>query len=145
MRTSDYEIRKYLINNLSPLTNLQFPSKGTIEGQPMLYIGDSNVQRTRVSKANEIINGQITPSTIINLCEFSVEFVAIGESYKLASEQISFVLDTIFTPGFIDELNLKLSMGVYYIGIGDSLMTTQAEATNTVYVHTQTITFSYGE
>ncbi|EOU9592084.1 hypothetical protein ACOJEA_004784 [Klebsiella aerogenes] len=145
MRTSDYTIRKYLINKLSNITNLQFPSKATVENQPMLYIGDSNVQRTRVNKANPIAGGQAIPSEIMNLCEFRVEFVAVGENYKMASEQIEIVLDAIFTPSFLSELNPLLALAVFRIDIEESLMTTQAEATNTVYVHTQTISFSYGE
>ena len=74
MFTADYKIRKYLINKLSPVTNLHFPSKASVDDITVVYIGDSSVQRTQVSKANTVINNQIVPSTIRNLCEFRVEF-----------------------------------------------------------------------
>lgn len=78
MFTADYKIRKYLINKLSPVTNLHFPSKASVDDITVVYIGDSSVQRTQVSKANTVINNQIVPSTIRNLCEFRVEFVSVG-------------------------------------------------------------------
>lgn len=145
MQTSDYTIRKFLINNLSTLVNLQYPSKATVDNKPMLYIGDSTVTRSRIQKANTFINGQLIPSGINYLCEFRVDFVAVGENYKLASDEISKVLDAIYASGFINELNKLLPMDVFNVVLEESLMTTQAEATNTMYVHTQTISFSYGE
>ncbi|MCJ1876148.1 hypothetical protein GKR53_19200 [Klebsiella sp. HSTU-Sny5] len=145
MFTADYKIRKYLINKLSPVTNLHFPSKASVDDITVFYIGDSSVQRTQVSKANTVINNQIVPSTIRNLCEFRVEFVSVGQSYKEASDEIEKILEAINTPGFFNELNQQLPMSLFNVRIEDSLMTTQAEATETAYVHTQTLSFSYGE
>ncbi|EIZ9487915.1 hypothetical protein MRB71_004275, partial [Cronobacter sakazakii] len=110
-----------------------------------VYIGDSSVQRTQIAKANQIVNNQIVPSTIRNLCEFRVEFVAVGQSFKSASDEIEKILEALYTSGFFDELNQQLPMPLFNIRIEDSLMTTQAEATETAYVHTQTLSFSYGE
>ncbi|HCR2108988.1 TPA: hypothetical protein ONC79_004659, partial [Enterobacter asburiae] len=76
MFTADYTIRKYLINKLAVIVNLQYPSKATVDDTTKVYIGDSSVQRTQIAKANQIVNNQIVPSTIRNLCEFRVEFVA---------------------------------------------------------------------
>ena len=145
MFTADYKIRKYLINKLSPVTNLHFPSKASVDNTTMVYIGDSSVQRTQIAKANKIVNNQIVPSTIRNLCEFRVEFVAVGQSFKSASDEIEKILEALYTSGFFDELNQQLPMPLFNIRIEDSLMTTQAEATETAYVHTQTLSFSYGE
>lgn len=145
MITADYTIRKYLINKLSTVTNLQYPSNASVDNKPMLYIGDSNVSRNRIPKANTVILGQVIPSSINYLCEFRVDFVSVGESYKLASEEIEKALDAIFTPSFLDELNAMLPMGIFNINIEESLMTTQAETQKTMYLHTQTISFSYGE
>ena len=145
MRTSDYTIRKFLINNLSTLVNLQYQSRATVDDKPMLYIGDSTVTHSRIQKANTLINGQLIPRGINYLCEFRVDFVAVGENYKLASDEISKVIDAIYASGFINELNKLLPMDVFNVVLEESLMTTQAEATNTMYVHTQTISFSYGE
>ncbi|EPH0725596.1 hypothetical protein JRA19_001140 [Enterobacter hormaechei] len=145
MFTADYKIRKYLINKLSPVTNLHFPSKASVDDIAVVYIGDSSVQRTQVSKANTVINNQIVPSTIRNLCEFRVEFVSVGQSYKEASDEIEKILEAIYTPGFFNDLNQQLPMPLFNVRIEDSLMTSQAEATETAYVHTQTLSFSYGE
>ena len=145
MFTADYKIRKYLINKLSPVTNLHFPSKASVDDITVVYIGDSSVQRTQIAKANQIVNNQIVPSTIRNLCEFRVEFVSVGQSYKEASDEIEKILEAINTPGFFNELNQQLPMSLFNVRIEDSLMTTQAEATETAYVHTQTLSFSYGE
>ncbi|ELQ6225612.1 hypothetical protein ACI0YY_000239 [Cronobacter sakazakii] len=145
MFTADYKIRKYLINKLSPVTNLHFPSKASVDDITVVYIGDSSVQRTQVAKANTVINNQIVPSTIRNLCEFRVEFVSVGQSYKEASDEIEKILEAIYTPGFFNDLNQLLPMPLFNIRIEDSLMTSQAEATETAYVHTQTLSFSYGE
>lgn len=145
MFTADYKIRKYLINKLSPVTNLNFPSKASVDDITIVYIGDSSVQRTQVSKANTVINNQIMPSTIRNLCEFRVEFVSVGQSYKEASDEIEKILEAVYTPGFFNDLNQQLPMPLFNVRIEDSLMTSQAEATETAYVHTQTLSFSYGE
>lgn len=145
MFTADYKIRKYLINKLSPVTNLRFSSKASVDDITVVYIGDSSVQRTQVSKANTVINNQIVPSTIRNLCEFRVEFVSVGQSYKEASDEIEKILEAVYTPGFFNDLNQQLPMPLFKIRIEDSLMTSQAEATETAYVHTQTLSFSYGE
>ncbi|MBJ6560259.1 hypothetical protein JGT39_23750, partial [Enterobacter hormaechei] len=99
----------------------------------------------QVSKANTVINNQIMPSTIRNLCEFRVEFVSLGQSYKEASDEIEKILEAIYTPGFFNDLNQQLPMPLFNVRIEDSLMTSQAEATETAYVHTQTLSFSYGE
>ena len=145
MFTADYKIRKYLINKLSPVTNLNFPSKASVDDITIVYIGDSSVQRTQVSKANTVINNQIMPSTIRNLCEFRVQFVSVGQSYKEASDEIEKILEAVYTPGFFNDLNQQLPMPLFNVRIEDSLMTSQAEATETAYVHTQTLSFSYGE
>ncbi|EHN8737309.1 MULTISPECIES: hypothetical protein [Enterobacteriaceae] len=145
MFTADYTIRKYLINKLAVIVNLQYPSKATVDDTTMVYIGDSSVQRTQIAKANQIVNNQIVPSTIRNLCEFRVEFVAVGQSFKSASDEIEKILEALYTSGFFDELNQQLPMPLFNIRIEDSLMTSQAEATETAYVHTQTLSFSYGE
>lgn len=145
MLTADYTIRKYLINKLSTLVNLHFPSKAMVEHKAMVLIGDSNVARTQISKANTVLNGRLVPSGVNSLCEFRVEFVAVGQNYKSASEEIEKVLEALFTPDFFDELNKQLPMPLFNIKIEESLMTTQAEATETSYVHTQTISLSYGE
>ncbi|ELY4576839.1 hypothetical protein SMZ92_000171 [Cronobacter sakazakii] len=145
MFTADYKIRKYLINKLSLVTNLHFPSKASVDNVTVVYIGDSSVQRTQVAKANTVINNQIVPSTIRNLCEFRVEFVSVGQSYKEASDEIEKILEAIYTPGFFYDLNQQIPMQLFNIRIEDSLMTSQAEATETAYVHTQNLSFSYGE
>lgn len=145
MFTADYKIRKYLINKLSPVANLHFTSKASVDDITVVYIGDSSVQRTQVSKANTVINNQIVPSTIRNLCEFRVEFVSVGQSYKEASDEIEKILEAVYTPGFFNDLNQQLPMPLFNVRIEDSLMTSQAEATETAYVHTQTLSFSYGE
>ncbi|WP_434105349.1 hypothetical protein [Klebsiella quasipneumoniae] len=140
MFTADYTIRKYLINKLAAVVNLQYPSRASVDNTTMVYIGDSSVQRTQIAKANQIV-----PSTIRNLCEFRVEFVAVGQSFKSASDEIEKILEALYTSGFFDELNQQLPMPLFNIRIEDSLMTTQAEAMETAYVHTQTLSFSYGE
>lgn len=145
MLTADYTIRKYLINKLSALSHLQFPSKATVDHKATIYIGDSNVVRTQVSRANTILNGQLVPSSVRNLCEYRIEFVAVGQDFKGASDQIEKVIEALFTPGFFDDLDKLLTMPVFNIKIEESLMTTQAEATTPSYAHTQTISLSYGE
>lgn len=145
MFTADYVIRKYLINKLAPLVNLQYPSKASVDKDTMIYIGDTSVQRSQIAKANQIVNNQIVPSTIRNLCEFRVEFVAVGQSYKSVSDEMEKILEALYASGFFDELNQQLPMPLFNLRIEDSLMTSQAEATETAYVHTQTLSFSYGE
>ncbi|GEM_PF-1473128 len=145
MFTADYAIRKHLMNKLSTFINLQYPSKASVDKNAMVYIGDSNVTRTQISKANQIQNGQLVPSDLRNLCEFRVEFVSVGQSFKGASDEIEKLITALFTPDFFDELNSTLAMSIFNIRIEESLMTNQAEAAETPYVHTQTISFSYGE
>ncbi|HHH3437603.1 TPA: hypothetical protein ACPZBX_001031 [Enterobacter hormaechei subsp. steigerwaltii] len=145
MFTADYVIRKYLINKLAPLVNLQYPSKASVDKDTMIYIGDTSVQRSQIAKANQIVNNQIVPSTIRNLCEFRVEFVAVGQSYKSVSDEMEKILEALYASGFFDELNQQLPMPLFNLRIEDSLMISQAEATETAYVHTQTLSFSYGE
>ncbi|WP_447232585.1 hypothetical protein, partial [Escherichia coli] len=67
------------------------------------------------------------------------------QSYKEASDEIEKILEAIYTPGFFYDLNQQLPMQLFNIRIEDSLMTSQAEATETAYVHTQNLSFSYGE
>jgi hypothetical protein len=55
MFTADYKIRKYLINKFSVVVNLHFPSKASVDDITVVYIGDSSVQRTQVSKANKLL------------------------------------------------------------------------------------------
>ncbi len=43
MFTADYTIRKYLINKLAVIVNLQYPSKASVDNTTMVYIGDSSV------------------------------------------------------------------------------------------------------
>ena len=43
MFTADYTIRKYLINKLAVIVNLQYPSKATVDDTTKVYIGDSSV------------------------------------------------------------------------------------------------------
>ena len=98
---------------------------------------------TNTSDATKyIIDSRISPFTgdVIR-----VEFVAVGQSYKGASDEIEKILEELYTSGFFDELNQQLPMPLFNIRIEDSLMTSQAEATETAYVHTQTLSFSYGE
>lgn len=145
MFTADYKIRKHLTNKLSAFVNLQYPTKASVEDNTIVYIGDSNVQRTQVTKANPILNGQLLSSQIKNLCEFRVEFVAVGKSYKSASDEINKILEALFSPAFFDELDKDLALPLFNIRVEESLMTTQAEATEALYVHTQSVSFSYGE
>lgn len=144
MYTADYSVRKYLMNKLINYVNLQYPSKAAAD-QVKLYIGDSTVSRNQVSRANTVQNGQVIPPTVRNLCDLRIEFVAVGQNFKSASEQIESLLEALFSPGFFDELNSTLAMAIFSISIDESLMTTQAESSETLYVHTQTITLKYGE
>ncbi|MFO3953290.1 hypothetical protein AAHD65_13390 [Enterobacter hormaechei] len=145
MYTADYTIRKYLTNKLSTKANLHFPSKATVDKKAMVYIGESSVSRTIIPQNLPVIAAQIVPQEVQNLCEFSIDFVSVAEDFKNASDEIEKILDAICTKGFFDDLDTQLRMPIYKISIGDSLMTTQAEAQKTMYVHTQSITFSYGE
>ncbi|HDH0712149.1 hypothetical protein QP128_01485 [Klebsiella aerogenes] len=145
MYTADYTIRKYLTNKLSTKANLHFPSKATVDKKAMVYIGESSVSRTLIPQNLPVIAAQIVPQEVQNLCEFSIDFVSVAEDFKNASDEIEKILDAICTKGFFDDLDTQLRMPIYKISIGDSLMTTQAEAQKTMYVHTQSITFSYGE
>ncbi|MFQ9001357.1 MAG: hypothetical protein ACLR7I_09590 [Raoultella planticola] len=145
MYTADYTIRKYLTNKLSTKANLHFPSKATVDKKAMVYIGESTVNRTLIPQNMPVIAAQIVPQEVQNLCEFSIDFVSVAEDFKNASDEIEKILDAICTKGFFDDLDKQLRMPIYKISIGDSLMTTQAEAQKTMYVHTQSITFSYGE
>ncbi|HIE5387128.1 TPA: hypothetical protein ACXNPR_000426 [Enterobacter cancerogenus] len=145
MYTADYTIRKYLTNKLSTKANLHFPSKATVDKKAMVYIGESSVNRTLIPQNMPVIAAQIVPQEVQNLCEFSIDFVSVAEDFKNASDEIEKILDAICTKGFFDDLDNQLRMPIYKISIGDSLMTTQAEAQKTMYVHTQSITFSYGE
>lgn len=145
MYTADYTIRKYLTNKLSTKANLHFPSKATVDKKAMVYIGESTVNRTLIPQNMPVIAAQIVPQEVQNLCEFSIDFVSVAEDFKNASDEIEKILDAICTKGFFDDLDNQLRMPIYKISIGDSLMTTQAEAQKTMYVHTQSITFSYGE
>ncbi|KZQ28067.1 hypothetical protein A3464_07125 [Enterobacter genomosp. O] len=145
MYTADYTIRKYLTNKLSTKANLHFPSKATVDKKAMVYIGESSVSRTLIPQNLPVIAAQIVPQEVQNLCEFSIDFVSVAEDFKNASDEIEKILDAICTKGFFDDLDTQLRMPIYKISIGDSLMTIQAEAQKTMYVHTQSITFSYGE
>ncbi|HBY1804769.1 hypothetical protein CIW62_14400 [Enterobacter cloacae] len=145
MYTADYTIRKYLTNKLSTKANLHFPSKATVDKKAMVYIGESSVSRTLIPQNMPVIAAQIVPQEVQNLCEFSIDFVSVAEDFKNASDEIEKIIDAICTKGFFDDLDTQLRMPIYKISIGDSLMTTQAEAQKTMYVHTQSITFSYGE
>lgn len=145
MFTADYAIRKHLMNKLSNFINLQYPSKASVDKNAMVYIGDSNVTRTQISRANQVQGSQLVPDDVRNLCEFRIEFVSVGQSFKGASGEVEKLLAALFTPDFFDELNSTLVMAIFNIRIEESLMTNQAEATDTPYVHTQTISFSYGE
>ncbi|MFX4310351.1 hypothetical protein F8O53_00115 [Enterobacter sp. 63] len=145
MYTADYTIRKYLTNKLSTKANLHFPSKATVDKKAMVYIGESSVDRTLIPQNMPVIAAQIVPQEVQNLCEFSIDFVSVAEDFKNASDEIEKILDAICTKGFFDDLDNQLRMPIYKISIGNSLMTTQAEAQKTMYVHTQSITFSYGE
>lgn len=145
MYTADYTIRKYLTNRLSTKANLHFPSKASVDKKAMVYIGESSVMRTKIPQNMPVIVAQIVPQEVQNLCEFRIDFVSVAEDFKNASEEIEKILEAIFTNGFLDDLNKLLRMSIYEVLIGDSLMTTQAEAQKTMYVHTQSITFSYGE
>ncbi|EOZ1406506.1 TPA: hypothetical protein ACGD69_000477 [Serratia marcescens] len=145
MYTADYTIRKYLTNKLSTKANLHFPSKATVDKNATVYIGESSVMRTKIPQNMPVIAAQIVPQEVQNLCEFRIDFVSVAEDFKNASDEIEKILDAIFTNGFLDDLNKLLRMPIYNVLVGDSLMTTQAEAQKTMYVHTQSITFSYGE
>ncbi|WPO93727.1 hypothetical protein SFA32_12180 [Buttiauxella sp. HR94] len=145
MITADYQIRKYLINKLSKVVNLQYPSKASLDDTKMVYIGDSTVTRNQISTVNHVHNGQVIPPTVRNLCDFRVEFVAVGQSLKNASEEIEKILDVIFSVDFFTDLNSTLALAIFNIRIEDSMMTNQAEASDTPYVHTQSLSFSYGE
>ncbi|EPP7097864.1 hypothetical protein [Klebsiella quasipneumoniae] len=145
MYTADYTIRKYLTNKLSTKANLHFPSKATVDKKAMVYIGESSVNRILIPQNMPVIAAQVVPQEVQNLCEFSIDFVSVAEDFKNASDEIEKILDAICTKGFFDDLDNQLRMPIYKISIGDSLMTTQAEAQKTMYVHTQSITFSYGE
>ena len=145
MYTADYTIRKYLTNKLSTKANLHFPSKATVDKKAMVYIGESSVNRILIPQNMPVISAQVVPQEVQNLCEFSIDFVSVAEDFKNASDEIEKILDAICTKGFFDDLDNQLRMPIYKISIGDSLMTTQAEAQKTMYVHTQSITFSYGE
>lgn len=145
MYTADYTIRKYLTNKLSTKANLHFPSKATVDKKAMVYIGESSVNRILIPQNMPVIAAQIVPQEVQNLCEFSIDFVSVAEDFKNASDEIEKILDAICTKGFFDDLDNQLRMPIYKISIGDSLMTTQAEAQKIMYVHTQSITFSYGE
>lgn len=139
--TADYQIRKYLMNKLSKVVNLQYPSKASLDDTTMVYIGDSTVSRNQLTKANQVQYGH----DVRNLCEFRVEFVAVGQTFKSASEEIEKVLDMIYSPEFFNELNSTLAMAIFNVRIEDSIMSNQAEAIDTPYVHSQSISFSYGE
>jgi hypothetical protein len=145
MYTADYTIRKYLTNKLSTKANLHFPSKATVEKKAMVYIGESSVTRNKIPQNMPVIAAQIVPQEVQNLCEFRIDFVSVAEDFKNASDEIEKILEAIFTKGFLDDLDKLLRMPIYEVLVGDSLMTTQAEAQKTMYVHTQSITFSYGE
>ncbi|HIE5560280.1 TPA: hypothetical protein ACXNQR_000519 [Enterobacter kobei] len=145
MYTADYTIRKYLTNKLSTKANLHFPSKATVDKKAMVYIGESSVNRILIPQNMPVIAAQVVPQEVQNLCEFSIDFVSVAEDFKNASDEIEKIIDAICTKGFFDDLDNQLRMPIYKISIGDSLMTTQAEAQKTMYVHTQSITFSYGE
>ncbi|WP_117092936.1 hypothetical protein [Klebsiella pneumoniae] len=145
MYTADYTIRKYLTNKLSTKANLHFPSKATVDKKAMVHIGESSVNRILIPQNMPVIAAQVVPQEVQNLCEFSIDFVSVAEDFKNASDEIEKILDAICTKGFFDDLDNQLRMPIYKISIGDSLMTTQAEAQKTMYVHTQSITFSYGE
>ncbi len=139
--TADYQIRKYLMNKLSKVVNLQYPSKASLDDTTMVYIGDSTVSRNQLTRANQVLYGP----DVRNLCEFRVEFVAVGQTFKSASEEIEKVLDMIYSPEFFNELNSALAMAIFNVRIEDSIMSNQAEAIDTPYVHSQSISFSYGE
>lgn len=139
--TADYQIRKYLMNKLSKVVNLQYPSKASLDDTTMVYIGDSTVSRNQLTRANQLQYG----SDVRNLCEFRVELVAVGQTFKSASEEIEKVLDMIYSPEFFNELNSTLAMAIFNVRIEDSIMSNQAEAIDTPYVHSQSISFSYGE
>jgi len=139
--TADYQIRKYLMNKLSKVVNLQYPSKASLDDTTMVYIGDSTVSRNQLTRANQVQYGP----DVRSLCEFRVEFIAVGHSFKSASEEIEKVLDMIYSPEFFNELNSTLAMAIFNVRIEDSIMSNQAEAIDTPYVHSQSISFSYGE
>ena len=145
MYTADYTIRKYLTNKLSTKANLHFPSKASVDKNGMVYIGESSVTRTKIPQNMPVIAAQIVPQEVQNLCQFTIDFVSVAEDFKNASDEIEKILEAIFTKGFLDDLDKLLRMSIYEVLVGDSLMTTQAEAQKTMYVHTQSITFSYGE
>lgn len=145
MYTADYSVRKYLMNKLINYVNLQYPSKASLDDTTMVYIGDSTVTRNQISRVNTVQNGHVIPPTVRSLCDLRIEFVAVGQNFKSASEQIEKLLEALFSPGFFDQLNSTLAMAIFSISIDESLMTTQAESSQTLYVHTQTITLKYGE
>lgn len=75
-----------------------------------------------------VIAAQIVPQEVQNLCQFTIDFVSIAEDFKNASDEIEKILEAIFTNGFLDDLDKLLRMPIYEVLVGDSLMTTQAEA-----------------